>query len=341
MFCGFLVPLSFLLDSVDVHTHVYLPRYMQMMRERKEVPRVATIGGEDRLIILPDEDEDGSTAAGRPIGGEYFDTARKLAYMDTHNIGVSVLSLANPWLDFLHASEAADAAKVMNDDMQEQCDKSNGRFYGFGVIPSAADVDESCKELERIAEMDRMRGIILSTHGLGEGLDDPRLLPVFQTIEKLGLTIFLHPHYGVGVEHFGGYGHALYLALGFTFETTTAVSRLILCGLMDKVPDLKLLLAHTGGTLPFLAGRLDSCYQHDLMLRGTLKHNPSDYLKRMYYDSISYHYPTLSCAEQMVGSDRLMFGTDHPFFPPLDEVSLRFKLARIRCCLSNACMVCR
>lgn len=293
---------------------------MQMLRERREVPRVATIGGEDRLIILPDEDDDTSTSAGRPVGGEYFDTARKLQYMDTHNIGVSVLSLANPWLDFLSAAEAPDMAKLMNDDMQNECDKSGGRFYGFGVLPTA-DIDASCAELERIASMERMRGIIFSTHGLGRGLDDPRLLPVYQTVEKLGLTIFLHPHYGVGVEHFEGYGHALYLALGFTFETTTAISRLILSGLLDKVPDLKLLLAHTGGTLPFLAGRLDSCYKHDLHLAGTLEHLPSEYLQRMFYDGIAYHFPALDCAQQMVGTDRIMFGTDHPFFPPPGVVS--------------------
>ena len=74
---------------------------------------------------------------------------------------------------------------------------------------------------------------------------------------ELDLTIFLHPHYGVGNEHFGGHGHSLFLALGFTFETTAAVARLILSGALDELPNLKLLLAHGGGTLPFLAGRLD------------------------------------------------------------------------------------
>lgn len=95
--------------------------------------------------------------------------------------------------------------------------------------------------------------------------------------------MFLHPHAGVGVESFGtGYGHALFLALGFTFETTTAVSKLVLSGTMDKVPDLKLLLAHSGGTLPFLAGRLESCVKHDKALRGRLQHPVSHYLKRMW-----------------------------------------------------------
>lgn len=322
---------------VDVHTHVYLPRYMQMMRERSEVPRVVTVGGEDRLIILPGEDAELSTASGRPVGREYYDPAAKLSYMDANGIEAAVLSLANPWLDFLDAKEAPPMAALLNDDMEEQCQRSDGRFYGFGTLPTSS-VEASCAELERIASMDRMRGIILSTHGLGEGLDDPRLVPIFETVERLGLTIFLHPHYGVGTEHFGGFGHALFLALGFTFETTVAVSRLILSGTMDKVPDLKLLLAHTGGTLPFLAGRLDSCYKHDPHLVGKLQHMPSDYLRRMYYDGISYHYPTLDCAAQMVGSDRIMFGTDHPFFPPPGVVSSRRASAPDMCEQALGCV---
>lgn len=97
------------------------------------------------------------------------------------------------------------------------------------------------------------------------------------------------------------------------------VARLICSGALDKVPNLKLLLAHTGGTLPFLAGRLDSCVEGDAVLNEKLKKRPSEYLQNMYYDSISYHMPTLSCGQQFVGTDRLMFGTDHPFFPPTPE----------------------
>lgn len=135
-------------------------------------------------------------------------------------------------------------------------------------------------------------------------------------MEKLGLTIFLHPHYGVGNEHYHNYGHALFLALGFTFETTVAVSQLVLSGMLDRVPELKLLLAHSGGTLPFLAGRLDSCVAHDLAISARLLHPPSHYLKRFYYDAIAYHTPALQCLIDFVGVDRVVFGTDNPFFPP-------------------------
>lgn len=76
---------------MDVHTHVYLPRYMQMLRDRTEVPRVVNVDNIDRVILLPGEDEEETTAIGRPIGGEYYEPQRKLDFMDTHNIEMSVL----------------------------------------------------------------------------------------------------------------------------------------------------------------------------------------------------------------------------------------------------------
>ena len=74
------------LPLIDVHTHMYLPRYVALLRERKQIPRIVSREKGDRLIILPDEDADTSTSAGRPIGSEFYDVRRKLAFMDQHNI---------------------------------------------------------------------------------------------------------------------------------------------------------------------------------------------------------------------------------------------------------------
>jgi predicted TIM-barrel fold metal-dependent hydrolase len=140
---------------------------------------------------------------------------------------------------------------------------------------------------------------------------------MYDDAEDSGYTIFLHPHYGVGTEHYHDSGHALFLALGFPFETTVCVSRLITSGMMDKVPNLKLLVAHAGAALPSLIGRLDSCVEHDHAICNRLQHKPSDYFKKMYFDAISYDGNALETLVNQVGSDRIVFGTDNPFFPPL------------------------
>ena len=121
------------LPLIDVHTHMYLPRYVAMLRERRQIPRIVARETGDRLIILPDEDADTSTSAGRPIGSEFHDVTRKLAFMDQHGIAVSVVSSANPWIDFVEPDAAPKLAADLNDDLEAMCAASNGRLYGFGV----------------------------------------------------------------------------------------------------------------------------------------------------------------------------------------------------------------
>jgi len=91
--------------------------------------------------------------------------------------------------------------------------------------------------------------------------------------------------------------------------------------MLDSVPNVRLLLAHCGGTLPYLAGRLDSCVKAEQNLISKLKKTPIEYLKNFYYDAITYEAHSLQCCLTLVGEDRIVFGTDHPFFPPIMEMN--------------------
>jgi aminocarboxymuconate-semialdehyde decarboxylase len=299
--------------AIDVHSHVYPNRYVSLLRARDAVPRIVTSAGQDRMLILPGEDADSSTAVGRPIGSEYWDAARKVAFMDRHGIAVSVISPANPWLDFLPG--AGPVATEINEDMEALCAGSGGRLYGLGLLPVREPADAAA-ELGRIARLPHLRGAVIGTTGAGKGLDDPALDPVWAAAERDGMMIFVHPHYGLGNEAMAGYGHAMALALGFPFETTAAIARLILGGAFDRFPGLRLMLAHAGGVLPYLAARLDACVAGDAHSPVRLRHQPSSYLRRLYFDAIGYQVPTLKLLISLVGMDKIMFGTDHPFFPP-------------------------
>ncbi|EOA90525.1 uncharacterized protein SETTUDRAFT_175543 [Exserohilum turcica Et28A] len=318
---------------VDIHTHVYPPKYMELLRSRSTVPYVRTFPDAPdsaRLIILPGEDDASmpSTSRGRPIGQEYYEIKEKIAFMDLHKIDKSVISLANPWLDFLPADEAGDAARNINDDVNDQCSQYPGRLYFFGTLPLSASPDVITAEIERLSTLKYARGVIMGTSGLGQGLDDAALDPVYAALEKHNQLIFLHPHYGLPTSVYGPraseYGHVLPLALGFPLETTIAVTRMLLSGVWDRFTKLSVLLAHSGGTLPFLAGRIESCILHDGHLK---KHGKTqnrrevwDILKtNIYLDAVIYSEVGLKAALDASGSDRLLFGTDHPFFPPLEE----------------------
>merc|ERR1712093_424652 len=315
---------------VDIHTHVYPPSYISLLKSRSSIPYIRSCPPSSslRLVILPAEDTE-STSRGRPVGAEYYDINEKIKFMELHSIDISVISLANPWLDWVPQSEAAKAAQGINDEVNEECGKFPGRLFAFGTLPLSGGKEVIVKEIERLKGLKYMRGVILGTTGLGKGLDDPELLPIFQALQDAKLPIFLHPHYGlpgsVWGERASDYGHVLPLALGFPLETTIAVTRMILSGVFEKVPDLEMILAHSGGTLPFLAGRIESCIEHDAHLKAEGKLGKSrktvwDVLKKnIYLDAVVYSEVGLKAAIQASGEDRVMFGTDHPFFPPLEE----------------------
>jgi len=326
---------------IDIHTHLYLPRYAQLLRARSHIPRITSINGEERLVILA-----GEASTGRPVGPSYWDRTEKLRFMDTHGIHISIVSPANPWLDFLDPAPAAQACEELNQDLEEYCATSPElegtrwrRIYGFAYLPvvPGADVGQVCKAVESLGRLSHIKGVILGTQGLGQGLDDPALLPMWESLASAGLVVFLHPHYGMPPDVWGPQenGHVLPLALGFPFETTTAVARLILTGLLDKLPNLKLLLAHSGGALPVLSSRLASCIAHDPVAASRLQHDARYYLGKLWYDAVAYGPEELAFVastvgragrykgtsaekeEETRGTDRLLWGTDHPFFPPL------------------------
>ncbi|TFB05867.1 2-amino-3-carboxymuconate-6-semialdehyde decarboxylase [Trichoderma ghanense] len=324
---------------VDIHTHMYPPSYIKILEARTTIPLVRTFPQtpEPRLILLEAEakaleeatNDPAAKPPGRPLTSHFASLAQKIHFMDTHGIDISVISLANPWLDFLSASESGKIGESVNQEFSRMCGEHPGRLFFFAALPLTAPLDTLLAAISHVQSLQYCRGIILGTSGLGKGLDDPALLPIFEALAAANLTIFLHPHYGLPNEVWGPrasaeYGHVLPLALGFPMETTIAVTRMYLSGVFDKVRDLRMILAHSGGTLPFLAGRIESCILHDGQLvregkAGKGRRTIWEVLKeQIYLDAVIYSEVGLKAAIDASGADRLMFGTDHPFFPPLE-----------------------
>jgi len=330
---------------VDIHTHMYPPEYVKIMESRKSIPVVRKFPGLDdpRLILLAAEVEkleaasrEGDGAAspadppGRPLTSHFVSLDQKIHFMDSHHIDISVISLANPWLDFLDPSEAGEMAESTNREFSAMCAQHPGRLFFFAALPLTAPLETILNAVQSVKTLRYCRGVILGTSGLGKGLDDPDLLPVLEALGAAGLVVFLHPHYGLPNEVWGPrasaeYGHVLPLALGFPMETTIAVTRMYLAGVFARVPALRMLLAPSGGTLPFLAGRIESCIVHDGHLvragraaAGSRRTVWQVLREHVYLDAVVYSAVGLQTAVAASGgADRLMFGTDHPFFPPL------------------------
>jgi predicted TIM-barrel fold metal-dependent hydrolase len=324
---------------IDIHTHVYPSTYISLLRSRTTVPYLLDPpekGASPRLIILPTDDDPSLSrgSRGRPIDSSYTDIGVKLKFMSDHHIRASIISLANPWLDFLPPTEGLKWAHTINDELESTCSRHQGKLWAFATLPLSASPSDIITEIDRLRSLPHIRGIIMGTTGLSNGLDDPNLDSIWAALEESKLLIFLHPHYGLPSSLYGPraneYGHVLPLSLGFPMETTIAFTRMWLSGVFDRYPKLKLLIAHSGGTIPFLAGRIDSCVQHErhfpehtdengIKYRGPKRSLDQVLSNNIWLDAVVYSETGVKAAVEKVGRQRVLFGTDHPFFPPLEE----------------------
>lgn len=320
---------------VDIHTHIYPPSYLSLLRSRTEVPFLLDLpegSAPPRLIILPSDNDPSlpPESRGRPIDASYSSVQKKLQFMDNHKINTSVISLANPWLDFLSPKDGPEWAHRINNELEQICAQNHGRIYAFATLPLSAKPSDVVAEIHRIKPHLHIKGVIIGTTGLGSGLDDPNLDSIYAALEEGQRLIFLHPHYGLPASVYGPraseYGHVLPLSLGFPMEATIAFTRMWLSGVFDRFPKLKVLIAHAGGTIPFLAGRVDSCVHHERHFpaqsngnRGPKKTLDLVLQENVWLDAVVYSETSVKAAVERVGKEKVLFGTDHPFFPPLEE----------------------
>lgn len=294
---------------VDCHSHLYSQSYMELLRSRSERPRVEARDGAAYFVIFPEEEQSG----GRLMEAPMWSVEEKLAAMDRGGFERSVVSLGNPWLDPVRGPQSVDWAERINAEFAGLERTSGGRLFGLGVLPNA-DTRAIVATIKEIAETDGLYGIISGCRIGERSFDDPELEPVWAELSRTGLPIFVHPHYAVALDQLGGFGTVLPLGIGFPVETSIAVARLVLSGVTQRHPGIKLLVAHAGGVLPYLAARLDISWRGDDEVRKRLSVPPSEALAGLWLDSVVYHRRALAAAADLVGQDRILFGTDHPFF---------------------------
>lgn len=294
---------------IDVHSHIYPPAYLELLGGRREIPRVDTRDGKSWFVIFPEEERTG----GRPIEPPMSSLDAKLAFMDEAGIDQTVVSLGNPWLDPLPGRDSIDWARRINADLAGLEADSGGRVHALGILPNATPEDAAAMARE-VDATPGLYGLISGCRICGLRLDDPALEPLWATLNELELPVFFHPHNAPAIEELDGFGTALPLGIGFPAETTIALARLAMSGVLLRHPKLRLMAAHSGGMLPFLAARLDVTWRGDPIAQQRLPVPPSSELAKLWLDTVSYHPRAMHAAADLVGPRQLVFGTDHPFF---------------------------
>jgi aminocarboxymuconate-semialdehyde decarboxylase len=289
---------------IDVQVH-YLPEpLVQAYADRDEVPRL--LRAADGQLV----DMGGGIAY--PLLPELVDAQRRLELMDRDGIARSVLSVPPPGVDGLPGREAAAVARACNDELAAL----GPRLPALATLP-AADGDAAAAELRRTVEAGLVGGVLYSNIG-GRRPDEESFRPLFEAAADLDVPLVLHPATPAGLET---PGFALPTTIGFIFETTLTTLRLVLGGVFDRHPELKLLLPHAGSVIPFLLGRIDYESTHVPGGRGALEVPPSTHLRRLYVDSACLWPPALRLALQVFGSERVLFASDEPFWRAQDGLA--------------------
>ena len=267
--------------KIDVHAHTFPAEYLQMLK--KALPKPP------------------------PIKEDWeWNEDRYLKEMDKWGIDMQVLSLAPPSVYFENLSLVKELCRVCNDRYGEICSRRPQRFRMFASLP-VVDIESACAELERVKSLPGFCGIALGSNILGKTLDDPAFSVFFDLVDKLELAIFLPPIWRTLPEAWSAF--RLHHLIGLPVDTTFAVTRLILSGFFDRYPHLRLIVAHVGGTLPYLSERIERAFRE-----GRSQHKPSFYLKKLYYDTAGpTHEAVVECVAKMFGSEQVVFGSDFPF----------------------------
>jgi aminocarboxymuconate-semialdehyde decarboxylase len=291
---------------VDVHSHVLPQELMEAIRQRPRDFQMRVEGAGEKEIFVRDDRH--ST----PVYAEFYDADAKVEGMDRKGIDISVISVT-PVVFFywLPADAGLAAARVMNDGIARMAARRPDRLRGMATLPMQ-DPDAAVTELERVVKEHGFRSIELGCRIKGQLLAEPQFRPVLKRAQELGVFIFTHPYVAGALPRDLDCYYLGNLA-GLPFDTALMAAHLMFSGALDELPDLKIILAHGGGHLPYQIGRLAHGYAVRKEARANTRNSPLKLLRRFYFDALTHDADALRFLVEKAGADRVTIGTDAPF----------------------------
>ena len=293
--------------SIDIHAHVTPQCFWRatrdggnwhtLTREQDSRGREVLISGDQRGQLPP-------KASWTP--------EQRLADMDSLGVDIHVLS---PYAGFynynLDTKIAIATSRDSNDEISQMAKSWPDRFAGLATLPMQ-DVPAAIAELERVMVQLGFKGAMINDHINGRSLDQPEFMPFWKAAEQMGAMILFHQG-GDTIVSSRIKRYHLPNSIGNLAERAITFATLVMGGVMDACPDLKICLSHGGGYTCQGIGRLDRGWETRPEARAHTSQPPSAYLRRFYYDCIVYTEPALRYLIDTVGVDRVVFGTDWPY----------------------------
>jgi aminocarboxymuconate-semialdehyde decarboxylase len=300
---------------VDVHAHVIVP---EITREAGDEPWRPDVRWEEGTQVVG--------LRGRSIRsavGEFVRIERIFEQERSRGIEGVVLS---PWVALLpdtgELEESSEICRIQNDALASIAAQHVGRVWGFGAVPMQ-NPEVAARELERLVARPGMVGVEIAASIAGAYLGDDRFQPVWEAAERSGAIVFVHPTtLGFDLPVFGE--RYLWNTVGNPMETAVTAAHLVTAGVLERCTDLRVVLAHGGGALPSVRGRLDRAHAVQPQARERLDRSPGESMRRLFVDTVTHDRELLRDLVGWLGAGRLLLGSDHPFDMgaerPLDDV---------------------
>ena len=293
----------------DIHAHAIVPDALRRMEAAHpdHGPALFEDGG-SRYLRYP-----GRAPLG-PLPDPIFEPERRLTDMDRTGVEIQVIAIPPPNFHYhVPAEVGVTFARIQNEELVALSDDRPDRFHVFGTLP-IQDIEASLTEIEWLAGVRRVRGVQIGSNVAGVDLDDPRLEPVWNAMERAGLPVWIHADQRAiaGADRLNVY--YLQNLVGIPMESTIAIAKLIFGGVLGRHPDLRFGVTHGGGFAPYQVGR----WQHGWEVRPEPKQHvsapdPRALFGSIYFDSLTHDPLSLRMLGERVGWDHVALGSDYPF----------------------------
>jgi aminocarboxymuconate-semialdehyde decarboxylase len=286
---------------IDFHNHYYPPEYLDALTPTGSTLKI-TLDNDNPVVHYPGD-------YNIMVRG-HRDIAYRKTVLDEYGVDMHVISLTTPGTHIEAPPVAVRLAAITNDAFARVRSDYPARFEALATLP-LCDPDGSVKELVRAMDELTLPGAMLFSNVNGTGLDDRLFWPLYEAAHERDAVMMIHPTYPVGVESMREYW--LMPLNGFLFDTTLAASKLVFSGVVKRFPRIRWVLGHLGGTIPYLAERLDRGWRTFKDCRAHIDEPPTAYLKRhFWYDTVNFSAGPLKLAIEFAGPDHIVAGSDYP-----------------------------
>jgi len=294
---------------IDTHAHALDEAFLEGLCRKPAFGLAAERGKDNRFWIR--------RAGGRvhSLDENLFDIPKRIESLARRGVNLQLIAPPPGFVAWPGAAADVEYARALNEHGARIARQGGGRLELMATL-ALGEPERCAYELERAVDLFGLRSAILPTTAGGRPLDGLEFDTMFAVAERLGLLLFMHPVSAEAPSRFPLYG--MQVLVQWPFETTLAITRMIFEGVFDRHPALQLLLAHGGGNLIFLKGRLNSAYdatgwEADPYYRRNLSKPPGEYFRQIFFDTCSLSAESVDFTIQVAGADRVMFGTDYPF----------------------------